>query len=225
MPRHDQPLVRRLVGEFRAADAVADRVNARHGRLQGAVDRRSRRGDPPRSRPSPSRGRRCWARVRSPTEPDRIRWARRLRTAPRTDPARPRLTGRGSQVELEALLLEDLPAACGEFQIHPGKDPIQRFQHRDPSAQTAPDAAHFQPDVAGSDHDQVLGHLVVGQRFVLLPIRSPSRGTPAAERGGCRWRSGRDRRQSVCSPSCATITVPWPSSRARPCNRVTPLPS
>ena len=70
----------------------------------------------------------------------------------------------GAQLQLHALLLEDLGGFLADIAVHAGQQLVQEFNHGDLGAQAAPDRAHFQPDHAAADHHQVVRHLRQGQR-------------------------------------------------------------
>ena len=47
----------------------------------------------------------------------------------------------------------------------PGRDALEVLEHGDARAQAAPHRAELEADVAGADHDQVLGHLGIAERL------------------------------------------------------------
>src|SRR5690606_17190750 len=69
-----------------------------------------------------------------------------------------------AEAELEALFLEQLLCLARQVRIHPGEDAVEVLQHGDLRSQPPPDGPHLQPDVAGTDHDQLFGDLAEGQR-------------------------------------------------------------
>ena len=64
----------------------------------------------------------------------------------------------GAELEYHALLLQDLLEFLRHFAVHAGRDPVEKLDHGDLGPQPAPDRAHLEADIAGTDHEQVLGH-------------------------------------------------------------------
>mmetsp|Transcript_31043 Transcript_31043/g.99107 ORF Transcript_31043/g.99107 Transcript_31043/m.99107 type:complete len:511 (-) Transcript_31043:619-2151(-) len=69
----------------------------------------------------------------------------------------------GAKLEREALLLEGALHGAPDLGIHGGHDVIQELNHSHFGAETAPHAAHLQPDDAAADHDHGLGHGLEGE--------------------------------------------------------------
>ena len=72
-----------------------------------------------------------------------------------------------AQLQLQALLGEDLLGFLGHLLIHCGQECGQGFQHSHFGAQTAPHRAHLQPDHARPDHTQLRWHFANGQGTIV----------------------------------------------------------
>ncbi len=95
----------------------------------------------------------------------------------------------GAEPELHALLLQDALHLARDFAVEAGQDAVEELDHRDLGAEPRPDRAELEPDDAGADHQQALGHRAERQRagggddlFLV------DRRCPAASRGPSRWR-------------------------------------
>ena len=65
----------------------------------------------------------------------------------------------GAELELDALLLEDLVGFLADVAVHAGQDLVEELDAGDLGAEPPPDRAKLQPDHAAADHDHMLGHL------------------------------------------------------------------
>ena len=65
----------------------------------------------------------------------------------------------GLELEVHALLLEDLVRFLANVAVHPGQDLVEKLDHGDFRAKPAPDATEFEPDHAAADHDHMTGYL------------------------------------------------------------------
>ncbi len=65
----------------------------------------------------------------------------------------------GAQLELEPLLGQGLLQGRRDLRVHPRGYAVEIFHHRHLGAEAAPDRAELQPDDAGADDHQMLGHL------------------------------------------------------------------
>jgi len=66
----------------------------------------------------------------------------------------------GAELDVEALFLELARRHFGDIGVGGCKKVGQGFEHGDLAAEPAPDAAELEPDHAGTDHAEALGHLV-----------------------------------------------------------------
>lgn len=69
----------------------------------------------------------------------------------------------GGELEVNALLLEDLLGLLGDLGVHAGAaDLVQELDDGDLGAQAGPDRGHLQANDAAADDDELLGDLVQG---------------------------------------------------------------
>ena len=64
----------------------------------------------------------------------------------------------GLELELEALLGEDALEALAHLGVHRRDQPVEEFDHRHLGAETRPDRAHLQANIAAADHHEMAGH-------------------------------------------------------------------
>jgi hypothetical protein len=69
------------------------------------------------------------------------------------------------QAEFQALPLEETPSFRGDLRVHARENAVQVFDDRHARTEASPHRSQFQPDVAGTDHHQVLRHFAVTQRL------------------------------------------------------------
>ena len=71
----------------------------------------------------------------------------------------------GLEVKLQTLLAQALVQERTHFDVRHRNDPREELEDGDLGSQTSPDRAQLQPDVAGADHDEMLGDAVEAKRF------------------------------------------------------------
>ncbi len=89
------------------------------------------------------------------------------------------------ELELDALLLEELVGFLADLAVHAGQDLVEIFDHGHLGAEPLPHRAELEPDHAAADHDEVL--------------RAP--WAARARRSSRRRPSGRSRRRAAGSPT------------------------
>src|SRR3546814_8615276 len=52
----------------------------------------------------------------------------------------------------------------GDLSVHAGNDAVQELDHGNIGAEAAPDAPQLEADIAGTDDDEMLRHLLQGKR-------------------------------------------------------------
>jgi hypothetical protein len=70
----------------------------------------------------------------------------------------------GAELELHALLGENPLELLGDVAVHAAEDRVEILDHGHLGAEPRPDRAHFQPDDAAADHDEMARHLVERDR-------------------------------------------------------------
>ena len=206
-----------LVGQHRAPDHVADRIDAfdRGGEVIVDRDASSFIGCEPDGIESETVG------VRHTPDGDQHAVALDGVGAVAFDrhavPFDPRADDLAAQLEHHALLPENLVGFLRRLGVHAGQDAVEVFEHRHLRAEPEPYRTHLEADVARSDHHQAGGHFVVAQRLgaggdavtVQLDTGQGGRLAPVAT-----------------MMLLASISVSWPSpetsTRARPVNRAWP---
>ena len=173
------PLFARFVREHRPVDQVADGVDARHVRAELFVD-----GDLP---------------ALGIERDTRFGEAQPRRVGPPADGHEDLVAGEGEsfavfgsrvhhhllvglhrrpghlgfQMELEALLRQDLLHARGHFPVADGQNAGKELEHRDLRPEPPPDGSEFEADVATADDDEVLRDAVERQRLRAADDRFP----------------------------------------------------
>ena len=96
----------------------------------------------------------------------------------------------GAELEIHPLLGEDPLELLGDLAVHAAQDLVEILDHRHLGAEPAPDRAHFQPDDAAADDNDVPGHLVErdgagrGHDHLLVDIDLDARNAGDVRTGG-----------------------------------------